>query len=213
LSVRLITARGAADNAAEKCLLLGEDPGYGELFVLRAIRRGLDTRDKVFRSAGRGVSRDTVDQCMNSALERGLIMYHPAHNPHKLERFILTLTGFETVQHDELKSAPAIQAQASSSKERVADKALGAALLAVGLIVLFTGVAIAMDFVNQPTPEVQVADLGPVDSSEELQAAVLNSVLSAMGPVFWASVRLGATALLIFAGGLVMARGITLFKS
>jgi len=192
---------------------LGEDSGYGELFVLRAIRRGLDTRDKVFRSAGRGVSRETIDQCINSALERGLIMYHPAHNPQKLERFILTLTGFETVQREELKSAPAIRTQASGLKERVADKALGAVLLAVGLVVLFTGVALAMDFVNQPAPKVQVADLGPVNSSEELQAAVMNSVLSAMGPVFWASIKLGATALLIFAGGLVMARGITLFKS
>jgi len=192
---------------------LGEDSGYGELFVLRAIRRGLDTRDKVFRSAGRGVSRDIVDQCINSALEAGLIMYHPAHNPRKLERFILTLTGFETVQREELKSAPVIRAEGSGLKERMADKALGAALLAVGLVVLFTGVALAMDFVNQPTPKVEVPDLGPVDSSEGLQAAVVNSVLSAVGPVFWASVKLGATALLIFAGGLVMARGITLFKS
>lgn len=192
---------------------MGEVSGHGELFVLRAIRRGLDTREKIFRSAGRGVTRDVVDGCINLALEKGLIMYHPAHNPEKLERFILTMRGFEMVQREELRPDSAGRTQASTMKERVADKVLGAVLLAAGLFVLYVGITLTMGFVNQPAPEMQVANLGPVTSPEELQTAVVKSVLLALGPFFWASVRLGATALLILAGGLVMARGVTLFKS
>lgn len=192
---------------------MGEASGYGELFVLRAMRRGSDTREKVFRSAGRGVTRDIVDECINSALEGGLIMHHPAFNPEKQERFILTVRGFEMVQRMELRSPSVSQTQPSRLRERATDKALGAVLLAVGFVVLYMGITLAMGFVNQQAPEMQLADIGPVTSSEELQAAIVNSVISALAPVFWASVQLGAIALLILAGGLVMARGVTLFKS
>ncbi|MDH5363187.1 MAG: hypothetical protein OEW84_07730, partial [Aigarchaeota archaeon] len=196
-----------------KCLLLGEASSYAEIFVLKAIRRGLDTREKVFGSAGKGVSLDVIDGCIESALERGLIMQRSPFNPGRPERFILTARGFEMAQRIESRPLPVNPTQSSSLRERSVNKALGAALLGIGFLVLYTGVALAMGFVNQPAPEMQTADIGPVTSSEELQTAIVDSVLSALRPLFWASVQLGATALLVLAGGLVMARGVTLFKS
>lgn len=192
---------------------MGEASSYAEIFVLKAIRRGLDTREKVFGSAGKGVSRDVIDGCIESALERGLIMQRSPFNPGRPERFILTARGFEMAQRIELRPPPVNPTQSSSLRERSVNKALGAALLGIGFLVLYTGVSLAMGFVNQPAPEMQAADIGSVTSSEELQTAIVNSVLSALRPLFWASVQLGATALLVLAGGLVMARGVTLFKS
>jgi len=191
---------------------LGEASRYAEIFVLKAVRRGLDTREKVFRSAGRGVTRDVTDACIDSALEEGLIMQRHPFKPGKPERFILTPRGFEMVQRIELRPLPMKPAPTSSPKERVIDKALGAVLLGMGFVVLYAGIALAMGFVNQPAPEMQVAEIGPATSSEDLQTAIVGIVLSALWPLFWASVQLGATALLILAGGLVMARGVTLFK-
>ena len=192
---------------------MGEASSYAEIFVLKAIRRGLDTREKVFGSAGKGVSRDVIDGCIESALERGLIMQRSPFNPGRPERFILTARGFEMAQRIESRPLPVNPTQSSSLRERSVNKALGAALLGIGFLVLYTGVALAMGFVNQPAPEMQTADIGPVTSSEELQTAIVDSVLSALRPLFWASVQLGATALLVLAGGLVMARGVTLLKS
>lgn len=192
---------------------MGEASSYAEIFVLKAIRRGLDTREKVFGSAGKGVSLDVIDGCIESALERGLIMQRSPFNPGRPERFILTARGFEMAQRIESRPLPVNPTQSSSLRERSVNKALGAALLGIGFLVLYTGVALAMGFVNQPAPEMQTADIGPVTSSEELQTAIVDSVLSALRPLFWASVQLGATALLVLAGGLVMARGVTLFKS
>ena len=192
---------------------MGEASSYAEIFVLKAIRRGLDTREKVFGSAGKGVSLDVIDGCIESALERGLIMQRSPFNPGRPERFILTARGFEMAQRIESRPLPVNPTQSSSLRERSVNKALGAALLGIGFLVLYTGVALAMGFVNQPAPEMQTADIGPVTSSEELQTAIVDSVLSALRPLFWASVQLGATALLVLAGGLVMARGVTLLKS
>jgi len=153
-----------------------------------------------------------TDACIDSALEEGLIMQRHPFKPGKPERFILTPRGFEMVQRIELRPLPMKPAPTSSPKERVIDKALGAVLLGMGFVVLYAGIALAMGFVNQPAPEMQVAEIGPATSSEDLQTAIVGIVLSALWPLFWASVQLGATALLILAGGLVMARGVTLFK-
>lgn len=178
----------------------------GELTVLRAIREGANTKKKVYKHFGAGAAREQVDAFAERAVAKGFATVSG-------NRYLLTSVGLEEVLRYEIVR-PVIQGAKISTKEVIVDKAVGGAIMVLGLFFVYGGYNLALDVFNTPAPQIQ----SPSISTASLTGGGLD-LSSLFGPInqlfgnyITVGFKLAGAFLVVYIGSILMMRGIQLFR-
>ncbi|MDI6902447.1 MAG: hypothetical protein QMC77_01765 [Methanocellales archaeon] len=185
-----------------------EEPSPGELMVLKAIRANANTKDKIYKYFGIGATREQIDDFIASATTRNFIIESD-------ERYVLTTSGLETILSYELEK-PEMTMHPFATKEILLDKGVGGAIMALGIFFIYQGFQLAMEIYNNPpslsTPTVESG--GALGGA--IEEVVGQTIMSTMGSMFEPFIVMGAKVgvafLIIWVGGILLGRGIQLFR-
>ncbi|MDI6860055.1 MAG: hypothetical protein QMC85_06135 [Methanocellales archaeon] len=185
-----------------------EEPSPGELMVLKAIRANANTKDKIYKYFGIGATREQIDDFIASATTRNFIIESD-------ERYVLTTSGLETILSYELEK-PEMTMHPFATKEILLDKGVGGVIMALGIFFIYQGFQLAMEIYNNPpslsTPTVESG--GALGGA--IEEVVGQTIMSTMGSMFEPFIVMGAKVgvafLIIWVGGILLGRGIQLFR-
>ncbi|MDI6639980.1 MAG: hypothetical protein QMD78_04065 [Methanocellales archaeon] len=185
-----------------------EGPSPGELMVLKAIRANANTKDKIYKYFGIGATREQIDDFIASATTRNFIIESD-------ERYVLTTSGLETILSYELEK-PEMTMHPFATKEILLDKGVGGAIMALGIFFIYQGFQLAMEIYNNPptlsTPTVESSSLLGGAIEEVVGQTIMSTMGSMFEPFIVMGAKVGVAFLIIWVGGILLGRGIQLFR-
>jgi hypothetical protein len=171
----------------------------GELSVLKAIREGNVKRGKICRYLR--AKEEYVEEFLSRAISKELIKEEKG-------KFYLTHQGLEAVLELELrKEVPRI-----STREIVVDKAVGSVLMILGCIFIYMGYTLAMEIFMTEPPELEIPEIGLGVGTGTGAKEIFSPITSLFSNYVMIGLKLAGAFLVIYIGGLVLHRGIQLFR-
>jgi hypothetical protein len=174
------------------------EPTPGELMVLRAIRNGATTRVKIQKNFGGGIAKEIIDDFVNMTARDNFVIISKG-------RYFLSPKGVDAVLKHELERSPKFPAK---TKEVVADKIVGGIIIALGLFILIIGFQFALGIVNTPIPEITPPST-EISEFPQMISYYMEIMCEVYMPVM---LQFIGTLLIIYIGGSVLSKGVTLFR-